>query len=137
MYQVCPNCGFVHYNNPVPVVAALVEHENKIVLARNKAWPPDWFGLITGFLEQNETPEEAVIREVEEELSLKGQIAGMIGVYTFFKLNQVYIAYHVVAEGAIVLNEELNAYKHIAPKDLQPWPFGTGLAVRDWLERRK
>ncbi|MBC7921487.1 MAG: NUDIX hydrolase [Ferruginibacter sp.] len=134
--QVCPAGDFIHYNNPVPVVAALVEHEGAVVLARNKTWPPDWFGLITGFLEANETPEEAVLREVEEELNLKGRIAAMIGVYTFFKLNQVYVAYHVVAEGNIALNEELDAYKRVAPADLKPWPFGTGLAVQDWLARR-
>jgi NAD+ diphosphatase len=137
VYPGCPSCGFVHYNNPVPVVAAIVEHEGAVILARNKDWPAEWFGLITGFLEQNETPEEAIIREVEEELNLKGRIVGMIGVYTYFKLNQLYIAYHVVAEGHIVLNEELAAYKRVAPEELQPWPFGTGLAVKDWLEKGK
>jgi len=131
MYTGCSACGFVHYNNPVPVVAAIVEHEGAVILARNK----EWFGLITGFLEQNETPEEAIVREVKEELNLKGRIVGMIGVYTYFKLNQIYIAYHVVAEGEIVLNEELAEYKRVAPEELQPWPFGTGLAVKDWLER--
>ena len=136
-YWVCPAGDFVHYNNPVPVVAALVEHEGAVVLAHNKAWPPDWFGLITGFLEANETPEDAVLREVEEELNLKGRIVGMIGVYTSFKLNQLYVAYHVVAEGNIVLNEELDAYRRVAPADLKPWPFGTGLAVKDWLARRR
>ena len=33
----CPDnqCGFVHWNNPVPVVAAIVEHDNEIALVRN------------------------------------------------------------------------------------------------------
>ncbi|MES2731934.1 MAG: NUDIX domain-containing protein [Bacteroidota bacterium] len=136
-YQYCPACSFIHYNNPVPVVAAIVEHEGEIILARNKAWPSDWFGLITGFLEKDETPEDAIIREVEEELNLTGRIAEMVGVYTYFKLNQVYIAYHVVAEGTILLNEELAEYKRVLPADLQPWPFGTGPALKDWMERRR
>ena len=135
-YQGCSSCGFIHYNNPVPVVAAIVEHEGAIVLARNKAWPADWFALITGFLEQNETPEDAVVREVEEELNLKGKIASLVGVYTSFQRNQVYIAYHVVAEGTIVLNEELAEYKHVPPAELKPWAFGTGPALKDWMERR-
>jgi hypothetical protein len=35
----------------IPVLAALVEVENKILLARNAAWGPKNFALITGFME--------------------------------------------------------------------------------------
>lgn len=126
-------CGFVFWNNPVPVVAALVEHEGEIVLASNHGWPEHWFGLITGFLEQRESPEEAVLREVREELGLGAAIESLIGLYPFEKMNQIIIAYHVRAEGTIRLGEELRAVKRIAPAKLRAWEFGTGLAVRDWL----
>src|SRR4030095_7408859 len=66
------DCGFVHWDNPLPVVAAIVEHEGGVILARNKTGAdPKMFGLITGFLEKGETPEAAVAREVREELSLE------------------------------------------------------------------
>ena len=65
-----PECGFVHWNNPLPVVAAIVEYEGKILLARNAAWVEGMFALITGFLENGETPEEGIAREVLEETSL-------------------------------------------------------------------
>jgi NTP pyrophosphohydrolases containing a Zn-finger, probably nucleic-acid-binding len=42
-------CGFVHWDNPAPVLAALVEYQGAIVLARNRAWAAGAFGLITGF----------------------------------------------------------------------------------------
>ncbi len=49
--RVCAKgCGFVHYDNPTPGVAAVVEHDGKVVLAHNRAWPPafrPFFGLIT------------------------------------------------------------------------------------------
>ena len=66
--RVCPDaaCGFVHWDNPVPVVAAIVEHEGQIILARNVAWPASFYALITGFLERGEEPEIGVQREVEE-----------------------------------------------------------------------
>ena len=32
-------CEFVFYNNPTPVVAALVEHGGTVLLVRNKEWP--------------------------------------------------------------------------------------------------
>ena len=129
-------CGFVHWDNPVPVVAAIVEHEGGVILARNKDWPEKMFGLITGFLEKAETPEEAVVREVREELSLDATAVHFVGLYPFERRNELIIAYHVPAKGEVRLNEELADYRRIVPEKLRPWDFGTGLALRDWLARR-
>lgn len=129
-------CGFVHWDNPIPVVAAIVEHEGAVILARNKDWPEKMFGLITGFLEKAETPEAAVAREVNEELSLDVTAVHLVGLYPFERRNELIIAYHVPASGEVRLNEELADYRRIAPEKLRPWDFGTGLALRDWLARR-
>ncbi len=133
--RACPDtrCGFVHWDNPVPVVAAVVEHEGQIILARNVAWPPIFYALVTGFLEKGESPEVGVQREVEEELGLKPQAANFIGLYEFHRQNQLLIAYHVPATGTVRLNEELADCKHVAFEKVQYWPAGTGYAVRDWL----
>jgi hypothetical protein len=37
-------CGFVHWDNPAPVVAALVEYHGRVVLARNQGWAAGAFG---------------------------------------------------------------------------------------------
>lgn len=129
-------CGHVEWGNPLPVVAALVEREGRIVLARNHAWAEGVFGLVTGFLEAGESPEEAVGREVAEELGLVTSAISLIGAYPFERKNEIILAYHVQAAGEIVLNEELAEFRLIAPEKLRPWDFGTGLAVRDWLARR-
>jgi NADH pyrophosphatase NudC (nudix superfamily) len=126
-------CGYVHYDNPTPVVAAVVEHEGLVVLARNKAWPRHFYGLITGFLERVESPEHCALREVKEELDLDATQATLIGVYPFERMNQVIIGYHVVASGVITLNEELDDYRRVAPAECRVWPAGTGFALRDWL----
>jgi NAD+ diphosphatase len=135
----CPEagCGYVFYDNPMPVIAALVEREGAIILARNKGWPAEWFGLITGFLERGESPAEGALREVKEELDLDGEIVSLIGLYPFPEMNQIIIAYHVRARGEIALGEELAAYKAVPPEKLRPWPMATGHAVRDWLAARK
>ncbi len=132
----CPECEFVHYDNPTPVVAAIVQMGNDIILVRNVGWPETWFGLVTGFLEKDETPAEGILREVDEELGLKGEVTRLVGVYPFTQMNQVIIAYHVVAEGTIELGDELEAFKPVPVDKLKPWPFGTGAAVRDWLAAR-
>jgi len=130
-------CGYVHWDNPVPVVAAIVEHQGQVILARNALWPSGMFALITGFLEKDDPhPESGVLREVEEELGLKGRVVSFVGHYPFERMNQLIIAYHVIAEGEVVLGEELAEYKHVPFEQIQPWPAGTGYAVRDWLLRK-
>jgi NAD+ diphosphatase len=132
----CTACGFTHWNNPLPVVAAIIEYQGQIVLARNAAWPPKVFALITGFLEAGETPEQGIAREVEEETSLVATQVSLVGVYEFTRKNELIIAYHVQAEGEIKLSEELVDYKLVAPADLRPWKMGTGLALADWMRAR-
>ncbi len=134
----CPRegCGYVHWDNPVPVVAAIVEREGCVLLVRNKTFPEKWFGLVTGFLERGETPEEGVLREVKEELGLDAELGSLVGAYAFLPMNQLIVAYHVVARGEVVLGEELADYKAVPIEKLRPWPFATGDAVRDWLARR-
>ncbi len=134
----CPvsGCGYIHWDNPVPVVAAIVELDGTVILARNVGWPEKQFGLITGFLEKNETPDSAVLREVKEELGLSAENAHFIGYYPFFAMNQLILAFHVAAAGDITLGEELAEIKQVPIGRLKPWTIGTGPAVRDWLARR-
>lgn len=136
--RVCAQlaCGFIHWDNPVPVVAAVVEHEGQIILARNVAWPASFYALITGFLERGESPEFGVQREVEEELGLTPLGAHYIGNYEFHRQNQLIIAYHVPATGTVKLNEELADWKHVPFERVRYWPAGTGYALRDWLRSK-
>ncbi len=136
--RVCPdqNCGYVFWLNPAPVLAGLVEYGQDVILIQNMDWPPDWWGLVTGFMESGETPEEGMLRELEEELGLKGEIQSLIGVYDFQRSNQVIIAYHIKAQGEIIRGEELRAFQKVPIAKLQPWPGATGQATADWLATR-
>ena len=129
-------CAFVWWDNPLPVVAAVVEHDGMVLIARNRAWPEKMFGLVTGFLEKGESPADAVLREVREEIGLDGTVAGFIGVYSFFQHNQVIIAYHVMTSGEVRLGDELVEYRLLPPEKVRPWPLGTGQALSDWLKTR-
>jgi NADH pyrophosphatase NudC (nudix superfamily) len=129
-------CGFIHYGNPTPVVAAIVELGEDVVLVRAQGWPEKFFGLVTGFLEAGETAQQGVLRELKEELDLEGEVVCLVGVYPFEMKNELIIAFHVRARGEVKLGAELSAFKKISPAKLRPWEFGTGLAVRDWLALR-
>jgi NADH pyrophosphatase NudC (nudix superfamily) len=131
------SCDYVFWDNPTPVVAAIVEYRGKIIFARNKAWPKNMFGLVTGFLEKDEWPDEGVLREVKEELGLDGEISEFVGLYPFSMMNQLIIAYFVTARGDLVLGEELAEIKAVTREEVKPWHFGTGLAVADWLKKQK
>lgn len=137
--QACsdPACGQVLWGNPTPVVAALVEWQGRVVLARNAAWAEGKFGLISGFLEREESPAAAACREVGEELGLQARGAALIGAYPSARRNEVIMAFHVPAEGEIRLNGELAEIRLVAPERLKAWDYGTGLAVADWLRQQQ
>jgi len=135
----CTACDFTHWNNPTPVLAAVVEcvdRDGRILLARNAAWTHRMFALITGFMEAGETPEAGIAREVAEETNLAVDAVSLIGVYDFQRMNQVIIAYHAAARGEIRLSPELAEYKLFAPADVRCWPAGTGYALAQWLKSR-
>lgn len=134
----CPACDFVHWRNPVPVVAAIVERAGRIVLVRSIGRPPTWYGLVAGFLESGETPEHAVVREVVEELGIEALRGAFIGSYPFERLNQIIFVYHVLGgAGPIRLDTtELDDYREIPIEKIKPWPQGTGPGLRDWLATR-
>jgi NADH pyrophosphatase NudC (nudix superfamily) len=132
----CPTGHWTHWDNPLPVLAALVELDGRILLARNAAWPEGWFALITGFMERGETPEQGIARELKEETDLDAQEIKLIGVYEFTRKNELIIAYHVKATGEVKLSEELVDYRLVAPEKLRPWPTGTGYAMADWMRTR-
>jgi len=129
------DCDFIFWGNPTPVVAAVIELGSDVVLVRNHGWPEKWFGLVTGFLERGETPEEGILREIDEELNLHGEIESFIGLYPFEQMNELVIAYYVKATGEVEIGDEIEEFKLIPREKLRPWSFGTGKAVRDWIER--
>jgi len=132
----CIACGFTHWNNPTPVLAAVIELEGRILLARNAAWPGKMYALITGFMEAGETPQEGIAREIAEETNLVTDSLDLIGVYDFQRMNQIIIAYHAVCHGDVQLSPELVDFRLFSPETVKCWPAGTGYALADWLTSR-
>lgn len=132
----CVACGYTHWNNPTPVLAAVIEYQGKVLLAQNAAWPGKMFALITGFMEAGETPQGGLSREIKEETSLDTSELNLIGVYDFQRMNQVIIAYHAVCQGEVRLSPELVDYRLFAMDEVKCWPAGTGHALADWLRSR-
>lgn len=65
---VCLACGNVVYLNPLPAVAAVLIQSGRVLLIRRGVDPgAGLWALPSGFMEQGETPEVALCREVHEE----------------------------------------------------------------------
>ena len=77
----CPSCGFIRYENPLPVVVAVAVQGDRFLLIK-RGIPPKkgYWGFPSGFVECGETPEEACLRELQEEAGVSGEIARIIRV---------------------------------------------------------
>jgi NAD+ diphosphatase len=67
----CPSCGMVAYPRISPAMMVLVRKKDAILLARHAVSPTNRYSALAGFLEAGESVEEAVHREVFEEVGLK------------------------------------------------------------------
>jgi NAD+ diphosphatase len=133
----CVACGWTHWNNPTPVLAAVIQYHDQILLARNAAWTnAKMYALITGFMEAGESPQEGIAREIKEETNLDASELNLIGVYDFQRMNQVIIAYHAIADGEVKLSPERVDYKLYDYGAIKCWPAGTGYALADWLRTK-
>lgn len=57
--------------DPTIIVAVVSADGTKLLLGRNKRFPPHWYSTLAGFLEPGESIEEAVRREVWEESGVR------------------------------------------------------------------
>lgn len=66
----CDSCGAEHFPRTDPVVIMVAWSGERCILGRQKAWAPGFYSALAGFIDQGETIEEAVRREVKEEVGL-------------------------------------------------------------------
>jgi 8-oxo-dGTP diphosphatase len=138
---VCDSCGFVHYHNPVPGVGLLIEIDGGIVLIQ-RGNPPhqgEWT-IPGGFIEADESAEEAAIREAEEETGLRVEIVEMMGVNSFPEgppVSGIMIFYRMKpVAGTLHAGDDASDVRVFAPEDVPLLPFRTHREIMaEWLER--
>lgn len=101
--DVCPNCGWIFYKNPLPTAAAVFKENGTVLLAKRGVLPKkNRWSLPSGFIEIDETSEEACLRELKEETGLDARIKRLIGIETQYSVmyeNVIVIAYEVEKTG--------------------------------------
>ena len=68
--RTCTSCGAEHFPGPHPVVIMVVWRGDRCLLGRGRGWAQARYSALAGFVDHGETIEEAVAREVKEEVGL-------------------------------------------------------------------
>lgn len=69
--RYCAECKTEHFPRTDPVVIMLAVHDGACLVGRNARFPGNFYSALAGFMEPGETIEEAVRRELMEEVTLK------------------------------------------------------------------
>jgi ADP-ribose pyrophosphatase YjhB (NUDIX family) len=134
----CSHCGYGAFYNPKPVAVVIpVTADQKIILMRRGFEPRrGHWSLPSGFVDLGETVETAAVREVSEELDLRVEITGLVGVYSHAEESTVVVVYAASALGIPSTSEEALEVKAFAPIDI-PWQhlafWSEKSALRDYL----
>jgi len=104
----CPACQWIHYENPLPSAAALVRNDKGEILLVKRGVRPGFgqWALPSGFIEIEETPEKACLRELEEETGWEGEVLRLVGVYS--QKSEVY-------KKVLIIGYEVKAWGHLSP----------------------
>ena len=108
--KYCEKCDYVFFLSPFPSVIVMVTNANKVLLVRAVDWKHPYWGLISGFVRLGETAEEAAVREVHEEVSLKASNLEFLKTYALEARDLLMLAFKVQAEdSSIRKSQELEA----------------------------
>jgi 8-oxo-dGTP diphosphatase len=138
---VCPGCGFIFYINPIVAVGTLVEHDGRVALVRRGVEPGRGrWGLPAGYVEADESAEEAAVRETLEEVHLSVELDGLLDALSYGVgydrgVLLVYAA-HVVS-GEIAAGDDAVEAGWFGPDELPEIAFRTHREVlRRWRQAR-
>ncbi len=143
---VCASCGLVVYLNPPLAAGVVAERDGKILLVLRGENPgKGLWGLPAGFMEVNETVEQAARRECLEETGLDVDLGDLLGVWSYYhdvkKSAGVVVLYAArVVNGNMQAGSDSADVKFFAPEEI-PYAqlaFRTHReAIGKWQERKK
>lgn len=120
----CPACGYIVYRNPVPVSLVAATLGDKLLLIRRAEEPLKGFWAPpSGYVEYDESTEEAAVRETREETGLEVALDGLLGVFSRPNLGILFVAYHGrVIGGEPAPGDDVEAVGLFGPNELPPQP---------------
>jgi ADP-ribose pyrophosphatase YjhB (NUDIX family) len=137
---VCRGCDFVYYLHPKVVAGTIPVRDGRVLLTRRAIDPAR--GLWTfpgGYVDWGEDVAAAARRETLEEVCLRVELDGLVGIYSYSEAPVVIVVFRAsVPDGAEAAAnaQEVLEVGYFAPDEI-PWDAlafrSTGEALRDWL----
>jgi NAD+ diphosphatase len=141
--QKCPSCGDSWYPRTAPAIIVRITSGKKVLLAHNAHFPEGLFSNIAGFVDPGETLEQAIDREVFEEVGLKVQNIRYFGSQSWpmpHSLMLGFTAETLNEDTPIPDGEEITEARWFTPETLPDIPGPGSIAGRmllDYLSEAK
>jgi NAD+ diphosphatase len=103
----CASCRYEHYPHLHPAVIVLVRDGDRVLLARKATWAPGRYALVAGFVDNGESLEGCVAREVKEEVGVDVKDIQYVGSQNWPFPSQIMIGFVAsYAGGEITIDHE-------------------------------
>jgi len=137
----CPGCGLLAFPRLAPAVITLIEREGEALLARGRTFPVPMYSCIAGFVEPGETMEQAVHREVREEVGVAISDVRYVSSQPWPFPHSLMIGFEATWSGGDIVIEETEIVdaRWFHPDDLPMIPPGMSIArtlIDRWLHRQ-
>lgn len=118
----CPNCGFSAYPRISPAMMVLIKRDDHILLARHSNYATARYTALAGFVEAGESIEEAIHREVFEEVGLQVKDLRYFGSQSWPFPHSLMIAYTAEYVGGelSLQQDEIADARWFGPSDAMP-----------------
>ncbi len=142
MRRRCRYCGFIQFHDPKVAVAGLVTDAGRVLLVRRAAVPRIGFwALPAGYMDADELPEEAVVREIAEETGIATRVIGLHGIAAlagWAERRGILLIYRAQAvRGTPAAHDDVSEARWFAAAEI-PWAElafeSTVQALREWIE---
>lgn len=138
----CPSCRLPHYPRLAPAVIVLVERGDEVLLGRSPHFPPGMFSTLAGFVEPGESLEQAIAREIEEEVGVQVDNIRYFGSQPWPFPNSLMIGFRAdYAGGDVTVDpDELEAADWFHIDDLPTLPSAISIAralIDAWIGERQ
>ena len=138
--RFCPACGQIVFRDLKVAAGVLVEHEGQVLLVRRAVGPRQGlWSFPAGFVEFDEDPAEAAVRECREETGLEVEVTGLLDVIAGREHERgadIVIVYCArLAGGELRAADDVDGVGFFAPDALPPLAFrATRIALDRWRD---
>lgn len=135
----CPACGFIQFQNPKVAVAVLLTHGARVALVQRAVIPRiGAWALPAGFMDFDEQPSAAALRELYEETGMHGEITDLLGIFPMPQGGGVVITYaaHLTGDDTITAGDDVSDARWFTPATLpQDLAFeSTRTVLTQWVK---